>query len=120
MNPCFMYTLFWFIQPLPLFSLTLYLALPFFNNFQHTSVYPLPSQMLFYGITDALLFSFSLSHFPFYPEFYRVVPLLQTCFTCEFVYEHAVFCEYDYFFNLSATYERKHVAFVFLSLAYFT
>jgi hypothetical protein len=36
-----------------------------------------------------ILFSF-LS----FPEFHRVVPLLQMCSTIEFVYDHACFCIY--------------------------
>jgi hypothetical protein len=34
--------------------------------------------------------------FPSFLEFHRVVPLLQTCSTLEFVYDHACFCEYVY------------------------
>jgi hypothetical protein len=30
--------------------------------------------------------------FPSFPEFHRVVPLLQICSTSEFVYDHACFC----------------------------
>jgi hypothetical protein len=63
-------------------------------------------------ITDALWFSF--------PEFHRVIPLLQTCSTSEFVYDHACFCICVLSLDLSSTYERKHVAFVFLILANFT
>jgi hypothetical protein len=32
--------------------------LPFFNSFQHTSLYPLPSHLMLCNITDALSFSF--------------------------------------------------------------
>jgi hypothetical protein len=35
--------------------------------------------------------------FPSFLEFHKVDPLLQTCFTYEFVYDHAYFCEYVYF-----------------------
>jgi hypothetical protein len=31
--------------------------------------------------------------FPFFPEFHRVVPLLQICSISEFVYDHACFWE---------------------------
>jgi hypothetical protein len=59
------------VGPLPLLSLTpLPRTSPFFNSFQYTSLYPLPSHLTFCDITDALTFSF-----PF-PEFHRVVPLL--------------------------------------------
>jgi hypothetical protein len=55
-----------------------------------------------------------------FPEFHRVVPLLQTCSTTEFVFDHACFCVYVYLLDLSSMYERKHAAFVSLSLANFT
>jgi hypothetical protein len=64
------------------------------------------------------LLSHSIS-FPFSPELLRVL-LLQTCTTYKFEYDHAWFCVYVYLLDLSSTYERKHVAFVFLNLAYFT
>jgi hypothetical protein len=35
----------------------------------------------------------------------------------EFVYDHVCFCVYVYLLALSSTYQRKHVAFVFLILA---
>jgi hypothetical protein len=35
-----------------------------------------------------------LFSFPSFPKFHRVVPLLQTCSTFEFVYDQARFCEY--------------------------
>jgi hypothetical protein len=51
MYPCCESTLLWSIQPLPLLSLT---PLPptqlFFSNFQCTSLYPLPAQMLHFPI----------------------------------------------------------------------
>jgi hypothetical protein len=34
--------------------------------------------------------------FPSFPKFHRVVPLLQTCSTSEFVYDHTCFCVYVY------------------------
>jgi hypothetical protein len=39
-------------------------------------------------LTDTLSFFF----FPSFPKFHRVVPLLQTSSTSEFVYNHACFC----------------------------
>jgi hypothetical protein len=44
-----------------------------------------------YYCCSVILFSF-LS----FPKFHRVVPLLQTCSTTEFVYDHACFCVYIY------------------------
>jgi hypothetical protein len=61
-----------------------------------------------------------LFSFPSFPEFHRVAPLVQTCSTSKFVYNHACFCVYVYLLDLSSTYEKKHVAFIFLNLAYFT
>jgi hypothetical protein len=66
-----------------------------------------------------LMLCHSLSPFLF-PEFHKIVPVLLTCSTYELVYDHTYFCVYDYLLDLSSMYERKHVAFVFLSLAYFT
>jgi hypothetical protein len=37
-----------------------------------------------------------------------------------FVYNHVCFWEYVYLLDLISTYERKHVAFIFLILTYFT
>jgi hypothetical protein len=88
--------------------------------FQQLSVHILVSStftdVMFYDITDVLSF-FS---FPSFPQFHRVVPLLQTCSTSEFVYNHVCFYVYICLLDLSSMYERKHVAFVFLSLASFT
>jgi hypothetical protein len=63
---------------------------------------------------DCLSFSF-----PFPPPPSSIV-LLQTHFTYKFVYDQVCFCIYVYLSDLPSTYERKHAAFVFLSLAYFT
>jgi hypothetical protein len=46
---------------------------------------------LWYYCSSTILFSF-LS----FPEFHRVVTLLQTCFTIEFVYDHVCFYVYVY------------------------
>jgi hypothetical protein len=67
------------------------------------------TDVMFYDIVDAL----SFSSFPSFSEFHRIVPPLQTCSTYEFVYGHARFCEYAYPLDLSSTYERKYVTFVF-------
>jgi hypothetical protein len=55
-----------------------------------------------------------------FPEFHRVVLLLQTCSMYMFAYDHIWFCVHVYLLDLPSTYERKHAVFVFLSLAYFT
>jgi hypothetical protein len=54
------------------------------------------------------------------PKCHVVVPLLQTCSTYKCVYDNVCFCVYVYLFDLSFTYEKKHVAFIFLNLANFT
>jgi hypothetical protein len=64
--------------------------------------------------------SIILFFFPSSSDFHRLVPLLQTCFTYKFIYDHVWFCVYVYLSDLSSTYEREHVAFVLLNLAYFT
>jgi hypothetical protein len=56
--------------------------------------------------------------FPSFSEFLNVVPLLQTCSTYMFVYDHARFCVYIYLLDLTSTYERKHAAFIFLNLTF--
>jgi hypothetical protein len=63
-------------------------------------------------ITSALSFFFSS-----FPKFHRVVPLLQTCSTSEFVYDHTCFCVYVYLWIYLPCMRKKHAAFVFLSLA---
>jgi hypothetical protein len=64
---------------------------PFFNSFQYISLYPLPS----YCQCSIIFFSF-LS----FPEFHRVVPLLQTCSTYTLVYDHVCPCVYLYLLDL--------------------
>jgi hypothetical protein len=58
--------------------------------------------------------------FPSSSEFHRAVPLSQTCSTDKFGYDHVCFCVCVYLWDLSSTYERKHVAFASLTLACFT
>jgi hypothetical protein len=92
--------------------------LPFMSHppiFQQLSVHILISftTVTFYDTVDTLAFSF-----PF-PEFHRVVPLLQSCSASEFVCDHACSCV-CLSLDLSSTYERKHASFVFLILANFT
>jgi hypothetical protein len=63
------------------------------------------SYVLWYYWYSIILFSF-----PSFPEFHRAVPLLQTCSTSEFVYDHACFCVYVYFWiYLSCMRESMHL-----------
>jgi hypothetical protein len=61
-----------------------------------------------------------LSSLPSFLELHKVVPLLETCSTYEFLYNHVCVCVYVYLLDLSSMCESKYVAFVFLNLAYFT
>jgi hypothetical protein len=40
--------------------------------------------------------SIILFSFPSFPEFHRILPLLQTCFTSEFIYDHDFIGAYVY------------------------
>jgi hypothetical protein len=111
---CYGYTVFWSVQPLLLLLLTSLPPTSFFKSYQYNPYILYLHRSYVYDITDALAFAF-----PF-PELHRVVPQLLTWSACEFVYDHDCFCAYVYLLDLSSTYERKHAAFVFLSLAYFT
>jgi hypothetical protein len=75
----------------------------------------LSTTFTFYGMRyywcSVILFSF-----PSFPEFHRVVPLLQTCSTSEFIYDNAGFCLYVYLW-IYLPHMRKKTAFVFLILA---
>jgi hypothetical protein len=93
MYPCCGYTLFWSFQPFRYSALPIYpQSLPIFSSFQYTSLCSLSSQILCFTIL-LMLFLFS---FPSFPEFHIVVPLIQTCSTYEFVYNHVCFCAYVY------------------------
>jgi hypothetical protein len=59
--------------------------------------------------------SIILFSFPSFSKYHRVVPLLQTCSTYEFVYDNTCFYVYVYLLDLPSMYEGKHMAFVFLS-----
>jgi hypothetical protein len=61
-----------------------------------------------------LLFSFPSSQVP------REVAPLQICSTYKCVCDRVCFCVYIYLLELSSTYERKHVVFVFQNLYYLT
>jgi hypothetical protein len=93
------------------FSLLSYSPLPLpsssvLNSFQYMLLYPLPAQILF--------------SFPSFLEFHRVVSLLQICSKYKLAYDHVCFYAYVCLFNLSFSYEKKHVDFVFLNLAFFS
>jgi hypothetical protein len=64
---------------------------------------------MWYYWCSIILFSFSS-----FPEFHTVVPLLQTCPTTEFVYDHTFLCV-CLLLDLSSTYERKHAFLEFWS-----
>jgi hypothetical protein len=59
---------------------------PFFNSFQFTSSYPLPSHLMPYYCCGVILFLF-----PSFPKFQRVVPLSLMCSTYVFAYDHGCF-----------------------------
>jgi hypothetical protein len=90
------------------------LALIFQQLSTHILISSTFTDVMFYDIVDALLFSF-----PFSPS-YRAVLLLQICSTYEFVYDHVYYCVYVYLLNLCSTFDRKHAAIVFKNGAYFT
>jgi hypothetical protein len=114
MYPLCEYSLFWSVQLLPLLSLTPSLPPPYSKDFNTYCCILYLHRCNVFLHCSIILFSFPTS-----PEFHRVVPVWQTCSTYEFVYEHVWFCIYVYLSDLSSTYERKHAAFFFLSLAYF-
>jgi hypothetical protein len=85
-----------------------------FNSFPYLLLCSLPAQMNFSIVDCVILFSFPSS-----PEFHRVIPILITCLTHKFVYDHDWFCVYVYLW-IYLPHMREHVAFVLLNLAYFT
>jgi hypothetical protein len=66
---------------------------PFLNSFQYISLFPLCSHLVVCNIYWCCI---SLFFFLSFSKFHRVVPLLETCSTSEFVYDHACFCAYIY------------------------
>jgi hypothetical protein len=88
MYPCCGYILPWSIQPLLLLSLTPLPLTPQFSTAFNTHLYILYLHrcVLWYYWCSIILFSF-----PFFLKFHRVVPLLWTCSTSEFVYDHTYF-----------------------------
>jgi hypothetical protein len=82
-------------SPLPL-----YLPSPSFKQLSLHILTSLPSSdVMQYYWCAIILFSF-----PSFPKCRRVIPLLQTCSTYEFVYDHSCLCVYV---DLSSTYERN-------------
>jgi hypothetical protein len=54
-------------------------------------------------------YSIILFSFFSFPEFHRVVPLLQTCSTTEFIHDHVWFCVYVYLWTyLPCMREKMH------------
>jgi hypothetical protein len=106
---CYRYTLFSSVQPLPLLSLTPLLPPPFSTAFStHPHILFLHRcYVLRYCWCSVILFSL-----PSFPEFLRAVPLLLTCSTSEFVYNHACFCAYVYLLDLPRRRENmQHLSF---------
>jgi hypothetical protein len=98
--------------PLPLYLLT--------PVFQCLSIHILISFTftscgLQYYCCSIILFSF-LS----FPQFYRVVILLQSCSTTEFIYDHACTCVYVYLWLYLPHMKENMRLFVVLILANFT
>jgi hypothetical protein len=85
--------LLWPIHPLPLLSLTPLPPTPHFSIAFNTYLYILYLHILCHSILLMLVILFSFFSFP---EFHRVVPLLQTCSISEFVYDHVCFCVHIY------------------------
>jgi hypothetical protein len=70
--------------------------LPFFNSFQYTSLYPLPSHFMFYDIIDALSFSFPFPLFPtsieYSNKFYIWGCIWSWLFLCMFIFWIYLLC----------------------------
>jgi hypothetical protein len=92
---------FWSIQTHPLLSL---IPLSPTTHFQLPYIFYIHR----YYVLQCYWWSVILFSFPSFPEIHRLVPLLHTCSTYEFVYDYACFSVYVFLLNLSSTYERKH------------
>jgi hypothetical protein len=107
------YALLWSVQPLPLHSFTpLPLPLHFSTAF---SIHPYILHLHRCYVLQYYWYSVILFFFLSFPEFHRVVTLLQTCSTSEFVYDHVCFV-YVCLLELSFMYERRHAICEFLKL----
>jgi hypothetical protein len=73
--------------------LHLYLLSPIFQQF---SLYILISSTFTCHVMQYYWGCIILFSFPSFPMFHRVLPLLHTSSTSEFVYDHACFCVYVY------------------------
>jgi hypothetical protein len=107
MCSCCESTLLWCSHSLPLLSLSLLPSSPQFSIAFNTHLYILYLHrccILWYYWCSVIPFSF-----PSFPEFHRVFPLLQTCSTYEFIYDHVCFCVYVYLLDLSSTYKTKKI-----------
>jgi hypothetical protein len=76
----------------------------FFNSFKYTSLYLLPSYLMFYDITDGLSFSFPFSFSPSSIEKIHIYKHVQHMSLCMIM---LVLCVCLYLLDLSSTYERK-------------
>jgi hypothetical protein len=83
--------LLWSVQSLPLLSIT---PLPTSPIYQQLSIHIFISSTFISYVMRYYWCSVILFSFPSFPESNRVVPLLWTCSTYEFVYDHACFCVY--------------------------
>jgi hypothetical protein len=86
-------------SPLPLYL--------FPSIFQKFSMHTLISSTFTFYILQYYWCSIILFPFPSFPKVHRVVPLLQTCSTYEFVYEHTCFCIYVYLLDLFSMHEEN-------------
>jgi hypothetical protein len=104
MYPHSEYTLLWFVQLLPLLSLTPLPPIRHFSTAFNTYPYILclyRCYILWYCWCFIILFSF-----PSLPKFHRIVPLSQICSTYEFVYDHVCFV-YIFIFWIYLPHMRK-------------
>jgi hypothetical protein len=73
------------------------ITLPYpFTSHPLTSFNTHPYILYIHVLCYVILLITILFSFPSFPEFHGVVPLLRTCSTSEFVYDHVCFCVYVY------------------------
>jgi hypothetical protein len=97
-------TLLWSVQALPLLSLTPLPPIPHCSTPFYTHAYILylyRCYVLWFYWCSIILF-----YFPSFPNFHRLVPLLQICSTYGFVYDHACFHIYVYLLALSSIWKK--------------
>jgi hypothetical protein len=103
------FTLLWFVQALPFTIPYPFIShLPFSTAFStHPyNLYLHRCYVLYYWCLMILFF------FPSFPKFHRVVPLLQTCSTFEFINDHAFFV-YMLIFWMYLPYMKENIWFLF-------